>query len=93
MSCNFQKQILTAGFECSHLDKNLIITGPNASGKTTILKTTLINIILTQQMGCGFYSSGNLHPFKYIHCYLYFSHSGLECFPVLCKALRMVDFS
>jgi hypothetical protein len=53
-----------------HLDKNLIITGPNASGKTTILKTTLINIILSQQMGCGFYSSAILHPFKYIHCYL-----------------------
>jgi DNA mismatch repair ATPase MutS len=53
-----------------HLDKNLIITGPNASGKTTILKTTIINIILSQQTGCGFYSSAVLHPFKYIHCYL-----------------------
>jgi len=53
-----------------YLDKNLIITGPNASGKTTILKTTLINIILSQQIGCGFYSSSVLQPFKYIHCYL-----------------------
>ena len=52
------------------LHKNLIITGPNASGKTTILKTALINVIFTQQMGCGFYSTGNLVPFKYIHCYL-----------------------
>jgi len=53
-----------------HLDKNLIITGPNASGKTTILKSSLINIILTQQLGCGFYSSANFVPYKYIHCYL-----------------------
>ena len=48
----------------------MIITGPNASGKTTILKSTLINIILTQQFGCGFYDSAKLSPFKHIHCYL-----------------------
>jgi len=50
--------------------KNIIITGPNASGKTTILKSTLINIIFTQQFGCGFYDSAKLAPFKHIHCYL-----------------------
>jgi hypothetical protein len=50
--------------------KNIIVTGPNASGKTTILKSTLINIILTQQFGCGFYESAQINPFKYIHCYL-----------------------
>ena len=57
---------------CNDIDlhKNLVITGPNASGKTTILKTSLINVIFSQQLGCGFYSSGNLVPFKYIHCYL-----------------------
>ncbi len=53
-----------------NLNKNLIITGPNASGKTTILKSTLINIILTQQFGCGFYNSAQLKPYKFIHCYL-----------------------
>ena len=52
------------------LNKNMIITGPNASGKTTILKSTLINIMFTQQFGCGFYESAKLKPFKYIHCYL-----------------------
>ena len=50
--------------------KNMIITGPNASGKTTTLKTALINILLTQQFGCGFYESAKLCPFKYVHCYL-----------------------
>jgi len=53
-----------------YLDKNIIITGPNASGKTTILKSTIINIILSQQFGCGFYDKANLKPFKYLHCYL-----------------------
>jgi ABC-type multidrug transport system fused ATPase/permease subunit len=52
------------------LNKNLIITGPNASGKTTILKSTLINIIFTQQFGCGFYDSAKINPYKYIHCYI-----------------------
>lgn len=52
------------------LNKNLIVTGPNASGKTTILKSTLINIILTQQFGCGFYDSAKICPYHFIHCYL-----------------------
>jgi hypothetical protein len=52
------------------LKNNMIITGPNASGKTTILKSTLINIIFTQQFGCGFYDSAKIAPFKYLHCYL-----------------------
>ncbi len=52
------------------LKKNLIITGPNASGKTTILKSTLINILLSQQFGCGFYESAKIKPFRYVHCYL-----------------------
>jgi len=52
------------------LDKNIVITGPNASGKTTILKSTLINVIFSQQFGCGFYESAQLAPYKYIHSYL-----------------------
>lgn len=52
------------------LNDNMIITGINASGKTTYLKTTLINIILTQQWGCGFYKTAVLQPFHQIHSYL-----------------------
>jgi len=52
------------------LNKNIIISGPNASGKTTVIKSTLINIIVTQQFGCGFYDSAFLKPYDYIHCYL-----------------------
>jgi DNA mismatch repair ATPase MutS len=52
------------------LEKNIVITGPNASGKTTILKSTLINVIFSQQFGCGFYDSAKLVPYKHIHSYL-----------------------
>lgn len=52
------------------LDKNMILTGPNASGKTTFLKTTSINVIFTQQVGCGFYAKCVLNPYTHIHSYL-----------------------
>ena len=52
------------------LDSNYIISGPNASGKTTLLKTTLINIILSQQIACGCYKKANIIPYDYLHCYL-----------------------
>lgn len=52
------------------LDKHLIITGPNAAGKTTLLKTTIFNIILSQQLGYGFYKKANIHPYDMIHCYI-----------------------
>jgi DNA mismatch repair ATPase MutS len=48
----------------------MIITGPNASGKTTLLKTTTINIIFSQQFGCGYYKSCTLNPYTHIHSYL-----------------------
>ena len=50
--------------------KNMIITGPNASGKTTTLKSLLINVIITQQFGCGFYDNAHFEIFDFIHCYL-----------------------
>ena len=52
------------------LDKKLIITGPNAAGKTTIIKTTLFNIILSQQIGYGAYDSATIVPYHFLHCYL-----------------------
>jgi hypothetical protein len=49
---------------------NYIITGPNASGKTTIIKSTTLAIIFSQQFGCGFFQKCYLKPYNYIHCYL-----------------------
>jgi len=52
------------------LDKHILITGPNAAGKTTYLKTTTLNVIFTQQFGCGFYSECSIRPYTHIHSYL-----------------------
>jgi len=55
--------------DCS-FNHNIIITGPNAAGKTTMLKTSTINIIFSQQTGFGFYRECRLNPYTHIHSYL-----------------------
>jgi DNA mismatch repair ATPase MutS len=50
--------------------KNIIITGPNASGKSTILKTILFNIILAQTISVCCSKTMTFTPFKNIYSYL-----------------------
>ena len=52
------------------LNKKATITGPNAAGKTTLIKSTLLNIIFSQQFGYGFYKKAKLVPYEFIHSYL-----------------------
>lgn len=53
------------------IDKSYILSGPNASGKTTLLKSVLFNILCTQQFGCGFYDTCELdEPFTIIESYI-----------------------
>lgn len=52
------------------LYKNYIITGPNASGKTTLLKCTLLNIIFSQQFGFGCYKNAFINPYDNLFCYI-----------------------
>lgn len=52
------------------LKKNIIITGPNASGKTTFIKMTLINTLLSQQFGCGFYKKAKIQPYDSFCSYI-----------------------
>ena len=52
------------------LNKNIIITGPNASGKTTMIKSILINTLLSQQIGYGCYYSAKIKLYDTFHSYL-----------------------
>jgi hypothetical protein len=52
------------------LDKNIVITGPNAAGKTTVLKGTLFNVLISQQAGVGCYKKAKINPYDHLHSYL-----------------------
>jgi hypothetical protein len=75
-SCKIENQFYPAHKDDAHVSNscdlkcNAIITGPNASGKTTFLKTTTLNIIFSQQIGCGFYGKCVIYPYTHIHSYL-----------------------
>jgi len=52
------------------LSQNIMITGPNASGKTTILKALLINLLMSQQFGYGCYKKASIKIYDVFHSYL-----------------------
>lgn len=53
-----------------HLSQNVILTGPNASGKTTVLKSVWLAIFMAQSMGVGCFAGATVTPFHQLHCYL-----------------------
>jgi len=52
------------------LTRNLILSGPNASGKTTVLKSGMINTLLSQQLGLGCFSHATVCVYDFFHSYL-----------------------
>lgn len=61
------KNPITNTLECN---KNYLISGPNASGKTTLLKSILVNQVLSQQIGCGFYQNAKVSLYHHFYIYL-----------------------
>jgi len=53
-----------------NLHKNIIITGPNAGGKTTYVKTILANIILGQTFGITYSTKSNLILYDTINSFM-----------------------
>lgn len=47
--------------------RNMIITGPNAGGKSTLVKAILINTLLAQTTTVAFCSNSRIKPFKFIN--------------------------
>ena len=74
------------------LENNIIITGPNAAGKTTLLKSILYNIIISQQIGCGFYSKADMKLYDFIHCYINIPDTGDRdsLFQAECRTCREI---
>ena len=53
-----------------NINKNIILTGPNAAGKSTFIKSVAINVILSQSIGISSCSNLNITPFKIVDTYL-----------------------
>lgn len=57
--------------DCYFGRKNAIITGPNATGKTTYLKSVMMNLMFAHHVGVGFFKECRLlRPFYNFCCYI-----------------------
>ena len=57
------------------MNNNILITGPNAGGKSTFIKSIIINIILSQTIGISSAEKFELTPFNMIETYLHIPDS------------------
>mgnify|MGYP000296434037 CR=1 FL=1 len=57
------------------MKNNILITGPNAAGKSTFIKAVVINIIMAQTIGLNSATSFSLTPFHLIETYLHIPDS------------------
>ena len=57
------------------INNNILITGPNAAGKSTFIKSVILNIILSQTIGISSASHFEITPFKMIETYLHIPDS------------------
>lgn len=54
-----------------NINKNIIITGPNAAGKSTFIKSIAINLLLSQTIGLCSAKTLEITPFKIVDTYLH----------------------
>jgi DNA mismatch repair ATPase MutS len=53
------------------IKKNIVITGPNAAGKSTFIKTILLNTVLSQTISLSPSEMINITPFEVLNSYLH----------------------
>ncbi len=63
-------KVITNNIELGQNNRNIILTGPNAGGKSTILKAITINIMLAQSFGVAPAAQISLTPFSLMNTYL-----------------------
>ena len=81
------------------LEKNIIITGPNAAGKTTYVKSILSNIILAQTFGIIYGSNAIINQYDSIYSFMrisdelgtksYFEAEAEYCLNMIKKASEL----
>ncbi len=65
------KTVVTNTIELGqHNGQNVILTGPNTGGKSTVIKALLINMLLAQTFGIAAAKKFEMTPFKKLNCYL-----------------------
>ena len=52
------------------LSDHVILTGLNASGKSTCMRSVFANLLLSQSIGLGRYSACHLFPYTHFHLYV-----------------------
>ena len=57
------------------IKNNILITGPNAAGKSTFIKSVIVNLILSQTLGISSSSEFEITPFHMIETYLHIPDS------------------
>ena len=66
----FIKNGITNSISLNNKQKNYLITGPNTSGKSTLIKTVLLNIFLAQTIGISKSNSMTVTPFYNLDCFI-----------------------
>lgn len=68
---NDKSTTTAVGNSCLFGETNAVITGPNATGKTTYLKSVMLNLLFAHHVGVGFFSSCTIaKPFHHFFCYI-----------------------
>ena len=65
--CLNQKSAIRNSTQFDKNCRSLIITGPNAAGKSTLIKSILVNTLLAQTICVGAYDTMKFTPFMYIN--------------------------
>jgi DNA mismatch repair ATPase MutS len=58
-----------------NVSNNILITGPNAAGKSTFIKSVIINIIMAQTIGISSCQNFQITPFHLVETYLHIPDS------------------